>query len=44
MLTASLASLVGKEEIRKAAERVYFTWNKFFSAPPMAAAIATLMN
>jgi glutamate-1-semialdehyde 2,1-aminomutase len=37
-----LASLVGKEEIRKAAERVYFTGTQFFSAPPMAAAIATL--
>ena len=37
-----LASLVGKEEIRTAAERVYFTGTQFFSAPPMAAAIATL--
>ena len=37
-----LASLVGKEEIKKAAERVYFTGTQFFSAPPMAAAIATL--
>ena len=37
-----LASLVGKEEIKSAAERVYFTGTQFFSAPPMAAAIATL--
>ena len=37
-----LASLVGKEEIKTAAERVYFTGTQFFSAPPMAAAIATL--
>lgn len=37
-----LASLVGKEEIKTAAERVYFTGTQFFSAPPMAAAVATL--
>jgi len=37
-----LASLVGTNELKKAAERVYFTGTQFFSAPPMAAAIATL--
>ena len=37
-----LAALVGKDDLKKAAEKVYFTGTQFFSAPPMAAAIATL--
>lgn len=37
-----LAALVGTNELKEAAERVYFTGTQFFSAPPMAAAIATL--
>jgi glutamate-1-semialdehyde 2,1-aminomutase len=37
-----LASLVGTEKLRHSAEKVYFTGTQFFSAPPMAAALATL--
>ena len=37
-----LASLVGSNDIKKAAEKVYFTGTQFFSAPPMAASLATL--
>lgn len=37
-----LAALVGNNDLKQSAERVYFTGTQFFSAPPMAAAIATL--
>ena len=37
-----LAALVGIDDLKQSAERVYFTGTQFFSAPPMAAAIATL--
>ena len=37
-----LAALVGNDDLKQSAERVYFTGTQFFSAPPMAAAIATL--
>ena len=37
-----LASLVGNNDLKKSAEKVYFTGTQFFSAPPMAAALATL--
>ena len=37
-----LASLVGTEKLKHSAEKVYFTGTQFFSAPPMAAALATL--
>ena len=37
-----LASLVGNDDLKKSAEKVYFTGTQFFSAPPMAAALATL--
>ena len=37
-----LSALVGTNEMKDAAEKVYFTGTQFFSASPMAAAIATL--
>ena len=38
----ALSALVGTNEIKEVAEKVYFTGTQFFSAPPMAAACATL--
>ncbi|GIT33644.1 MAG: hypothetical protein Ct9H300mP3_11750 [Gammaproteobacteria bacterium] len=32
-----LSALVGNNDLKKAAEKVYFTGTQFFSAPPMAA-------
>ena len=37
-----LSALVGANKMKDAAEKVYFTGTQFFSASPMAAAVATL--
>ena len=37
-----LSALVGTKAMKDAAEQVYFTGTQFFSASPMAAALATL--
>ena len=39
-----LSALVGSNALKEAAEEVYFTGTQFFSAAPMAAAIATLLE
>ena len=39
-----LSALVGSSKLKEAAEEVYFTGTQFFSAPPMAAAKATLLE
>jgi len=39
-----LSALVGNNDLKEAAEKVYFTGTQFFSAPPMAAARATLLE
>ena len=39
-----LSALVGRGKLKEAAEEVYFTGTQFFSAPPMAAAKATLLE
>ena len=39
-----LSALVGSNALKEAAEEVYFTGTQFFSAPPMAAAQATLLE
>lgn len=39
-----LSALVGKNELKEAAEKVYYTGTQFFSASPMAAARATLLE
>ena len=39
-----LSALVGSNALKEAAEEVYFTGTQFFSAAPMAAAQATLLE
>ncbi len=39
-----LSALVGNKSLIESAEKVYFTGTQFFSAPPMAAAKATLLE